>query len=322
MKPDLTAITDINVFAVQVYNYPLVVHLKLEPARLNVPCANHPTWMVFVFFLLAVARANATCIIAHWSPDEIIVGADSMTVRHQGTARTPTFAACKIRPIGSNAFAAITGLDGSISSDSPYIAAGEGWMDGDTTSERMSNIEGNMVTWLLPHANTLRMSDSSYWKSHCVNGSPFETALIFGVIDGALTIIRSDFTIVPDGTATPPFTIHVDRESCPPKCPVSGFIPLGDEVTIDLYEMRHHSWTGTETVEQIITGLIKDHETAFPNDVGGDTDILHVIQSGYHWTALKKECGDPHAQPRKVTTPDASTPAPPSPYVLQAPSRR
>lgn len=234
--------------------------------------------------LVAIAGsflASATTLVAIWSPDKLLIGADSNVITNVpnvlGTA-------CKISRDGST-FYAFSGLveDSTAGYDIEALAHQAVQGPGDLSIHLNHFLE--LARDPLTKALTALQHDAPDQYAYLQQNHPVLQAIFASLEPDAPVLGVAGFSLAPDG-ALADFTRIVARRD-------DGFgeriIYAGKQDHLKEYLHEHRDWPAGDKAELVRT-LIQSEIDASAGEVGGPIDIVSIEPNGAHWVQRKPEC--------------------------------
>jgi hypothetical protein len=227
--------------------------------------------------LLLPAAAKATCAIAVWTPDRIIIGSDS-----RQTVLTPdrgpvSFTQCKIHQIGPY-YAAASGVTEHRRTDFDiWTILAESARDAASVSEAAETAAAAIGRRYREILKTARESgDAEYLRGLESNAPEF---VIAGFSGGRPYLAQYQYDMVRGRWAW-------RKDLFGPSAGESmGFAYLCDPRGIARYKRLHPGWRTDDPVKTL-TGIIKEAARADPSEVGGDTEVMVLDHAGVRWISL------------------------------------
>jgi hypothetical protein len=210
------------------------------------------------------AKANATTIVAIWTPAKIVIVGDSMVNINwieNGAPRHRTSKDCKIRKFGSNYVSAAGNYH-------IQIAGFDVWQ----TAERACGTAANVELCAARFKADLRGILSRAITVHDVR----ITVLVAGLQNGKPAMEHITFTGSRDTR------LNINSQSFREGKQNWGRVILGDREAIDRYERESASKATTSISEQALS-LVKIEARAMPQEVGGPFSTLTIEAAGDHW---------------------------------------
>jgi len=218
-----------------------------------------------VAFLGLGLCANATTIVAIWTPSKIVIAGDSLINMNwtgdHGTPQHTTSKDCKIRKYGSN----------YISAAGNYSIQKAGF-DVWNTAERACSSSMNFEICAARFKMDLRSILGRVVGVHDIH----LTVLVAGRQNGAPALEHITFVSQPDGR------LRMKSESFRRGKQKWGRVILGDRDAIDRYE-RGSASTIAGTIQEQALQLVRIEARAVPNEVGAPFSAVTIEASGEQW---------------------------------------
>jgi hypothetical protein len=215
------------------------------------------------FFGLGLC-ANATTIVAIWTPSKIVIAGDSLInmnwTGENGAPQHTTSKDCKIRKYGSN----------YISAAGNYRIQKAGF-DVWNTAERACSSSMNFEICAARFKTDLRSILGRVVGVHDIH----LTVLVAGRQNGAPALEHITFVSQPDGR------LSMKTESFR-RGKQKGRVILGDRDAIDRYE-RGSASTMAGTIQEQALSLVRIEARAVPNEVGAPFSAVTIEASGEQW---------------------------------------
>ena len=213
--------------------------------------------------------ANATTIVAIWTPSKIVIAGDSLInmnwTGEKGAPQHTTWKDCKIRKYGSN----------YISAAGNYRIQKAGF-DVWNTAERACSSSMNFEICAARFKTDLRSILGRVAGVHDIH----LTVLVAGRQNGALALEHITFVSQPDGR------LSMKSESFRRGKQKWGRVILGDRDAIDRYERGSASTTQSTmagTIQEQALSLVRIEARAVPNEVGAPFSAVTIEASGEQW---------------------------------------
>jgi hypothetical protein len=212
------------------------------------------------------ANANATTIVAIWTPAKIVIAGDSLLnmnwTGENGAPQHKTSKDCKIRKFGSNYISAAGNYH-------IQTAGFDVWETAARTCGSSTSVDGCTAKLRAE----LRGALAKVVGVHDVH----LTVLIAGRQNGAPALDHITLVGTPDGR------LSVKSESFRKGKQKWGRVILGERDAIDRYEHGTAS-TMTDSIQEQALSLVKVEARALPSEVGAPFSTLTIDAAGEKWT--------------------------------------
>jgi hypothetical protein len=226
--------------------------------------------------------ANATTLVALWTPERVLMAADSRVVFDNGTAAD----GCKIGHSGTTWFAVAglvsdTGSGYALSSLLRDTMAGGGEL-----SSKMDRFIVGVQPALSNAVAALRRDDPEQFAVF-TGGPPILQAILADTADGYPVIMTVSFSVNGNG-ALQPHTSRIDgSDLMGPR-----IIYAGQQDRIRAYLRAHRDWIAGDNAV-LVQKLVQVEVDANTPWVGGPIDVLEINGRGTRWLQAKSACVDP-----------------------------
>ena len=227
------------------------------------------------------ALASATTLVAIWSPNQLLIGADSNVVT---SVPNVLGTACKISQLGSTYFA-FSGLveDKTVGYNVSALAQEAADSSG-TLSDRMNRFVTVLRDPLAKAVASLKQ-DSPDQYAYLQQDHPVLQAIFAEKEPGPPALGVATFALGPDGKlADYTRLIAQGDDGRGPR-----IIYAGKQDHIRAYLSTHREWFLGDQA-QLVRNLIKSEIDASRGEVGGAIDILSIEPNSAHWLQKKPEC--------------------------------
>lgn len=226
-------------------------------------------------FALLPAIAHATCAIAVWTPESIILGSDSRETFLSPYHGPRASSQCKLRQIGPY-YVVVSGImEHERSGFDVFDILGESVM---RTNSVTAAAEVAAVEIARQYAGVLRMAsrDSSRkYLSELESNAP--VFAIAGFSGGRPYLAHYEYDLVRGEWKWRKWIYGKSREAGS-----MDYAYLCDPVGIDLFKRQHPRWR-TEDPLKVVKGMIAAAGRVDSAEVGGPTALLVMERSGSHW---------------------------------------
>lgn len=224
-------------------------------------------------FALAAAPAGATCVVAVWTPERVVIGADSKETFIRPDHAESSFTECKIRAIGAY-YAVVAGVTEHRPSDFDIWEILRTSIGG-TKSVPMA-AEAAAAGIARGYAKVLRTAGEKngpqYLASLESNAPQF---MIAGISNGRPYLARYSYDRVRGGGWVWRKQVYPGAGDSP------GYLYLCDPRGITNYQRRHPRWRSDDPVKTA-AGMIAA-AAAIGSDVGPPIAVLVLDAGGAHW---------------------------------------
>jgi hypothetical protein len=224
--------------------------------------------------LLLPAGANATCAIAVWTPDRIIIGADSRQTILNPDRRPASLSQCKIHQIGPY-YAAVSGVTEHQRTGFDIWTILEESVQGSRSVPEAAEAAAATIAWrygaVLKAAR--ESGDAKYVHGLEANAPEF---VIAGFSSGHPYLVQYQYDMVHGRWMWRKDLFGVSaRESM-------GLAYLCDPHGVARYKRRHPRWRSDDPVKTV-NGIIAATAQLDRSEVGGETTIVILQHSGVNW---------------------------------------
>lgn len=226
-----------------------------------------------VLFSLPVL-AHATCAIALWTPERIILGADSQETVLNPDRGSSAFYACKIRQIGAF-YVIISGItEHRRSGFDVWEILRESVRHTDSVPDAAERAAAEIAR---RYADVLQSAgETSAGTYLCGLRSNAPAFAIAGVSRGEPYLVHYRYDFVRGKWM---WRKDIFRRSTGDRM---GLAYLCDPRGIERYKRRHPRWR-TEDPLKMVSGMIAETARIDPNEVGGATSVMVLEKSGARW---------------------------------------
>lgn len=237
---------------------------------------------------LLCASARATTLVAIWSPQQLLLGADSRVVDDQ---RQPLHNACKIVQQG-NLFLAFSGLaEDPATGFTAAALARESLRQAGTLGERLAHFAGSARAPLQRAVTGLASAAPAQFR-RLQGGHPVLQVIFAQVEAGVPRLGVAGFTMTGDGQVEASTRLIADGDDG--RGP--RIIYAGQQQEIRQYLGTHHDWYAQDAAG-LIRELITRESASGTGLVGTPVDILALGPARARWLQRKPECADLQALP-------------------------
>lgn len=230
-------------------------------------------------FLLACRASFATTLVALWTPDRIVLGADSMVVSNGPAA----YDACKIVHTGET-WLAVSGLitDGNAGYELGPLAR--------VALERPGPLREKMLRFAESVQPPLQRSldgmrrDSPVEYARLTGGRPVLQAIFAVRENGRPVLATVGFVPGPDGSVSPRASLVDGSDARGPR-----LIYAGQQDRIREYLKTNRNWFDTGG-QDLVRNLVQLEADASTGLVGGPIDVVELGLVGTHWLQKKSNC--------------------------------
>ena len=219
----------------------------------------------------------ATTLVALWTPDRVVLGADSLVVLNQGL---PAASGCKIAQEGSTFFA----LSGLVEDQAAGLSVRTAASDAAKQGGEMPATIGRFVTDVTPKlakALDLLKRESSMDYEYLKSGRPVLQAIFAGLQNGSPVMATVGFNLDLQGGLRQQTNVVTAGNP--------RLIYAGQQGRIREYLKAHRNWY-TASNDGFIKDLVQLEVDVNSGLVGGPVDLLVLDAKGPRWLAKKPEC--------------------------------
>jgi hypothetical protein len=234
--------------------------------------------------ILGGAVSHATTLVAVWSPEHLLIGADSMvtTVTNHGLPLQGS--ACKIAHQGSSYFAFAGLVEDLTTNYRADTLAHQAFAAAGTLEERLRHfaelVHGPLVRTL---AQVKKDSPDQY--ASLLQGRPALQA-IFGLVEqGPPSLGVVGFNLAPDGSLVPQTQVIAQGDDG--RGP--RIITAGQQGQIRQYLRDHRDWYQGPHADLVRT-LIELEIAHSTGHVGGPVDLIQLKPNTAEWLQRKAQC--------------------------------
>jgi hypothetical protein len=216
----------------------------------------------------------ATTLVALWTPDRVVLGADSLVVLNEGL---PKASGCKIAHEGSTFFALSGLVEDQATGLSVQAAATEAARQGGEMPATIGRFVIDVTPKLAKALDLLKREaamDYEYLKS----GRPVLQAIFAGLQNGAPVMATVGFNLDPAG--------DLRQQTNLVSAGTPRLIYAGQQGRIREYLKTHRDWLSASVIKDLVQ-LEVDVNSGV---VGGPVDLLVLDAKGARWLAKKPEC--------------------------------
>jgi hypothetical protein len=229
--------------------------------------------------LLGFVPCSATTLVALWTPDRIVLGADSMVV----TEGPAAFDACKIVN-ADGTWLAVSGLvtDSTAGFELGPLARLALGASG-TMKEKLTRFADSVQTPLQRAYDGLRR-DSPVEHARFASGRPVLQAIFAGQENGRPVLATVAFVPGTGGSLELRASLVDGSDARGPR-----LIYAGQQDRIREYLKAHREWFAADR-QEIVRSLVQLEVDGGPGLVGGPIDIVEIDAAGTHWVQRKSGC--------------------------------
>jgi hypothetical protein len=234
--------------------------------------------------LCAAAVSHATTLVAVWSPEQLLIGADSAVITEAGGFAIQG-SACKIVQ-DQKFYFAFSGLvdEPSIKYNAEALAH-RAMVEGGTLETRINRFIELTNPQLVAALEQVKR-DTPEQYAFLQQGHPALQAIFAQVQDGPATLATVGFSVGPNGTVSPSAKVIANGDDG--RGP--RIIYAGQQSRIREYLRDHRDWFQDDQAE-LIRRLIGLEIAGSDGEVGGAIDILRLKPSAAEWVQRKAQCG-------------------------------
>ncbi len=228
----------------------------------------------FALLALLPAIAHATCGIAVWTPESLILGADSretyLSPYHGPTSSTQ----CKLRQIGPY-YVIVSGvMQHQRSGFDVFEILGESIVRTTTVTEAAEAAAGEITRRYAEVLNMSREDSSRKYQAELeINAPAFAIA---GFSNGRPYLAHYEYDLVRGQLKWRKWIYGASRTGS------MDYAYLCDPAGIEMFKRQHPRWR-TEDPLKVVKGMIAAAARVNTFEVGGPTALLVVESSGPHW---------------------------------------
>lgn len=225
--------------------------------------------------------APATTLVAVWSPEKLVIGADSNVVTNVpnvlGTG-------CKISRDGDSLYAFAGLVEDRSAGYNIEALAHEAVLSSDDLSLQLSHFV-KLAYDPLARAVAAVKQDAPDQYAYLQQNHPVLQAIFAGAENRPPKLGVAGFSLAADGSLQDFTRIVAAGDDRPGK----GIIYAGQQTHVKEYLRNHPDWSiGDDTT--LVRNLIQSEIDASAGEVGGPIDIFTVDPKGPHWVQRKPEC--------------------------------
>jgi hypothetical protein len=226
-----------------------------------------------------IGQAQSTTLVAVWTPERLLLGADSLVV----TDAAPT-EACKIAHEGATFFA-LSGLveDRTAGFQLAPLARRALHRSG-SMEEKLQSFLGSVRHPLARAVEAVRRNAPSEYAM-LLQGRPVVQAIFAEPAEGSPVLAVASFAVAPDGTLSEYSSVlaHAKDRRGP------RIIYAGQQSQIRAYLKSHPDWHAGDTAA-LVRGLIDLESRSGSGRVGGPVDLVEIGAQGANWVQKKPGC--------------------------------
>ena len=242
---------------------------------------HHPITACGILLLAAGSTVSATTLVAIWSPERLLLGADSAVITSD---RKPPASACKVSQDGQS-FYAFSGLvsDSSVGYDVMPLAhkAVQGF--GDLSAHLKEFLQ--LTRDPLSRAVSAVRQDSPAQYLYLQQNHPVLQVIFAEVQHGPPSLGIAQFTLGPGGSLVGFDKIIAQGDDGRG----TRIIYAGQQTQIRAYLHEHKDWAGVDPTV-LLRDLIESEIKASNGEVGGPIDIVSIEANGANWVQKKSQC--------------------------------
>jgi hypothetical protein len=239
--------------------------------------------------------APATTLVAVWSPEQLLLGADSSVTLETAALKT-TGSACKIGQESSSFFAFSGLVDDGATNFHVESLAHEAVAGGGTLEDQLNRFVG-LVEKPLASSVALVKRDSPAQFAFLEQGHPVLQAIFAFKGQGPATLAVAQFGVAPDGALAPMAKIIAQGDDGQgPR-----IIYAGQQAKIREYLNSHQDWYNGEKSD-LVRNLIGLEIANSHGEVGGPVDIVKLTPNGARWLQRKTSCETPPTASASLST--------------------
>jgi hypothetical protein len=238
--------------------------------------------VVPALLLAAVSVAQATTLVAVWTPERLLLAADSLV--YTGAA-SPAARACKIDQEGSTFFA-LSGLveDHGVNFHLAPLTRNAMKLSG-PMDQKLAAFR-QLVRPGLTRALAAVKKDSPSDYQFLLAGHPVVQAIFAEVQQGSPLLAVASFRLDPAGDLQEYAEVLADKnDNRGPR-----IIYAGQQGRIREYLREHRDWHAGDQ-PALVRGLIQLEIDSNSGRVGGPVDLLAISANRAEWLTRKSECG-------------------------------
>lgn len=241
-------------------------------------------WLGLVGLGAALPASGQTSVVALWTPDEIVVGADSKTITGRGAGRS----SCKIAQLDDASFFAAAGLNTEPKTgfDLAKIVR-QAFQQPGTMREKVDDFESLADAPLTAALQRLKKEEPAFYEHYLENKGQVLQVVFFGLEDGSPKLFLRTFEVeLISGNVT----VVMERNECTAgTCPGAMAFLLGYSGAASAFVTSHPGfWKNglAPAVERLVDLEIAE----VPQFVGPPVDVLRVNRQGAAWVKRKAQC--------------------------------
>ena len=231
---------------------------------------------------LAPLCVQATTLVALWTPERVLLAADSRVVMDNGAAQ-----GCKIGHSGTTWFA----FAGLVLYTSTRYVLGDilrGTMQGTGDLRAKAQTFTQAAQPSLTAALAALRRDDPMQYAVFTNGRPILQAILADQSEGRLSMVTVAFALDADGVLQPRHSFVDGSDLRGPR-----IVYAGQQARIREYLQRHRDWI-TEDNVQLVEKLVQLEVDAATPWVGGPVDVVELARQDHaaRWIKAKPACRD------------------------------
>jgi hypothetical protein len=247
--------------------------------------------VLIVFSLILPERATASCIVAYYTPAEIILAADSKQtyiILEGGGERTGTREHCKIIQI-NNVFFASSGLveDRKTGYNATSLAI-RAYQKETSLSKRVAFFEELIKSELSAALLRNQENNPDAFKKKFEKEDRVVAEFFFaGIEQGELKLFAIDFKLTPTNDGT--IRIISEREECPGCGGEKMILVIGQKSSINQFLAEKENLANQDGID-LVRKIVQFQIDQNSDSVGPPIDILRIDKMGAKWIQKKSSC--------------------------------
>lgn len=232
----------------------------------------------------ALPAVAQTSVVALWTPDEIVVGADSKTITGRGAGRST----CKIAQLEDSFFFAAAGLNTEPKTGFELAKiVRQAFAQPGTMREKVDDFESLVDTPLTAALQRLKQEEPAFYEHYLENKGQVLQVVFFGLEDGNPELFLRTFEVeLISGNVT----VVMERNECTAgTCPSTMVFLLGYSGAASAFVTSHPGFS-KNGLAPAVEHLVDMEIAEVPQFVGPPVDILRVNRQGASWVKRKAQC--------------------------------
>ena len=225
--------------------------------------------------------ASATTLVAVWSPQKLVIGADSSVVTNLPNVLG---CGCKISRDGESLYAFSGLVEDRLAGYNVQALAHEAVRSSPDLSIEVSHFVALARDPLARAVAAVKLDEPDQY-AYLQQNHPVLQAIFADVEAGPPKLGLAGFTLAPDGSLIDFSRMITPGDSAPAK----GIIYAGQQTHVKEYLNKHRDWS-TDDEATLVRNLIQSEIDASDGVVGGPIDIISVEPNSTHWIQKKPEC--------------------------------